>query len=424
MKNVRRTICLLILAAILLIPVTGCRSDIHQSGGDIEFLTSSAFTSSRPKGVVIDEFRGQYSDFALRLLRECDEGNNTLISPLSVLTALLMTANGAKGETLDEMMRVIGGELGLEPMNQQLYNYYESLGNSANAKFHVANAVWFTDDPNFTVNGDFVKTIENTFRAQLAKVPFTDKATVNAINKWCSDNTDKMIPRLIENEDVDGSTVMLLANALCFDALWMEQYEDHQVSERTFHGENDDNKVKMMYSEESCYIEGPSETGFIKPYRGGYSFVALLPKSGVSMDDYLSSLTGERFTVLMDGRSNKFQVNAGLPEFSFDWNDTLVNALKDLGIEAAFDGDRADFSGLGDIEVEGGLYISNVIHKTHIEVDQSGTRAAAVTSVIMLTESEHFFEETKDVILDKPFVYAIVDTTSMLPIFIGTVREI
>ena len=453
MKSLHRLICLVLFGVLMLMVASGCNSnvdrpritqepvvdhtqpplpedydtnsaEIKSQEGNIKFLTSDAFSSSRAKGEVSEAFKAQYAEFAIRMLKECAAGKTAMVSPLSILTALQMTANGAQGETLDEMMKVLGGNIDRDTMNQQLFNYYESLRSSDDAKFHVANAVWFTDNSVFTIKKGFVDVVENTFRAQLAKVPFADPATVDAINKWCSDNTDEMIPKVLDYDAVGKETVMVLANALCFDALWLRPYEDYQVSEQTFHGANGDSTVKTMKSKESCYIEGPNETGFVKRYCGGYSFVALLPDSGVSIDDYLASLSGGEFVKLMNSLSYDYDVNAGLPEFTFDWDDSLVDVLKKMGMNAAFDGGKADFSALGEFSGNGRLYISNVIHKTHIEVNQSGTKAAAVTAVVVDGNAMPVEREQKTVILDRPFVYAIVDTESMLPIFIGAVTDI
>ena len=451
MKRFRTVICLVLFAALAI--CAGCKANVNRprathapivdhtqpplpedydytaaevktQEGNVKYLTSSAFSSTRTKGDVSAEFKAQYSEFALRLLEGCFNGSGTLVSPLSVLTALQMTANGAQGQTLDEMMRVLGGNIDRDTLNQQLFNYYESLRNEEKAKFHVANAVWMTDSPAFTVNNGFVNTIDNTFRAELAKVPFGNPATVDAINKWCSDNTDEMIPKILDHDDVDNDTVMVLANALCFDALWIDQYEEYQVKNETFHGAGGDTPVKMMRSTESYYIKGAHETGFIKPYYGGYAYVALLPEEGVSIADYLKTLTGEELMQLVGGADTGYDVRAGLPKYSLDWDGSLPDVLKKLGMVAAFDLGAADFSALGTLESGERLYIYDVIHKTHIEVDESGTRAAAVTAVMVGANGMPVEKKSATVILDRPFVYAIIDMANGLPIFIGAVTDI
>ena len=390
--------------------------------GGIRFLTSQNFESSRAIGEVSDEFKSHYSSFAIELLQKCSKGDSAFISPLSVLTAMQMTSNGAKGQTAEEMREVLGGTLSTEEMNQELFKYYESLSSTDDAKFQSANAIWVTDRSDFTVNKGFIDIVNDTFRAQVARAPFTEKSTVDAINEWCSDNTDGMIPGILEYDDVGYDTIMVLLNALCFDALWGEQYDEYQCRDAAFHGLKGDKTVKMMYSEENSFISGAHETGFIKYYRGNYAFVALLPEEGMSMSEYLASLGGGRFASLIKNRK-RASVEAGLPEFSFDWGASLVDVLQELGINTAFTA-RSDLSGLGVMDDGAPLAISDVIHKTHIEVDPSGTRAAAVTAVIVEKATSVGTQEKHTVILDRPFVYAIVDTGSMLPIFIGCINDI
>ena len=454
MKSLRRLICLVLFGVLMLMIASGCNRNVNRpqithepvtyqtqpplpedydmssaevkyQDGNLKFLTSESFSSSRAKGEVSATFKAQYAEFALRLLEGCYGGEGTLVSPLSVLTALQMVANGAQGQTLDEMMKVLGGNIDRDTMNQQLFNYYESLRSSDGAKFHVANAVWMTDNDNFLVNKGFVDIVDNTFRAQLAKVPFTDPATVDAINKWGSDNTDGMIPKVLEYDDVDANTVMVLANALCFDAQWRNIYDESQIKDSTFHGSRGNTTVQMMYSYSDHFIEGPSETGFIKSYNGRYEFVTLLPNKDISLDDYLKSMSGEEFLKLLDTVDYDCELKAGLPKFSMDQDVSLPNVLKSMGINAAFDPAAADFSALGSLP-GGNIYIADVLHNTHINVNENGTVAAAITEVIADAKSAPFQlpRRKATVILDRPFVYAIVDTESMLPIFIGAVTDI
>ena len=389
----------------------------------VKFLTSLSFDSDRKVDTVSEEFKKSYAAFATALLEKASGGESAFVSPLSVLTAMQMTANGAKGQTAEEMRRVLGGTLSTEELNQQLFNFYENLSSTEDARFDSANAIWFTDRADFTVNEDFIELVDNTFRAQIARAPFPDPSTVDAINAWCAENTDDMIDKILEYDDVSWDTIMVLLNALCFDALWDEQYDEYQCRGAWFHGKEANTAVNMMYSDEGTYIIGEHETGFVKYYRGGnYAFVALLPEERMSMEDYLATLGDGRFASLMETRK-RTAVHAGLPQFEFDWSDSLVETLVDMGIVTAFTA-NSDLSGLGTLDDGAPLAISDVIHKTHIEVDPSGTRAAAVTAVIVEKATSIGPQDVPSVILDRPFVYAIVDTATMLPVFIGCINDI
>ena len=176
--------------------------------------------------------------------------------------------------------------------------------------------------------------------------------------------------------------------------------------------------VSMMYSDEFGYINDGRAEGFIKNYAGNkYSFAALLPNADTDIYDYIGSLTGEKLIAALNGRQNE-SVSAGLPKFSYDYELLLNNALKAMGMRQAFDPYGADFKKMSDSQ----LFISKVIHKTFIEVAEQGTRAGAVTAVAMDCESAIMVEHR--VILDRPFVYMIVDNATNLPIFIGAVTDI
>ncbi len=172
----------------------------------------------------------------------------------------------------------------------------------------------------------------------------------------------------------------------------------------------------------SDYISGFGCTGFKKNYAGGaYSYVALLPEKGKSTSDFLASLDGDDFLSLVNN-SVKTGVEIKMPKYTLDYQLNMNDVLKKLGMKQAFDGGKADFSALGNMEGGQNIFISRVVHKTHIEVDESGTRAAAVTAVEMKPTSFPVYE--KSVILDRPFVYAIVDNATGMPIFIGTVENL
>ena len=438
-----RLTALCVMAALLLSGGFGCKSENGGAGngtsapaqpgataapagteGNVTFYTSSSFSSTRQPGKVNDTFRSSYGDFALKLLRECyiDGEKSTLVSPLSVLTALAMTANGADNATLAEMLAVLcGGSLSIEELNTQLFNYYESLRSTENASFRSANALWLTDRPGVELKADYVAVVNNTFHAQLARAPLAEPATVDAINDWCSKNTDGMIPEVLKYGDVDANTLLVLLNALCFDAVWEAQYDSkYDVDDGTFHGAKGDQPVRMLRSKERVYLSGADEVGFVKYYKDrNFAFVALLPDESLSVSDYLARLSGARFAELMDNASTRYEVRAKLPKFSLDWGNSLREILQNLGMKLAFTGD-ADFSKLCTED----SFIGDVIHKTHIDVDESGTRAAAVTAVMMKNEAVMTEDRVRTVVLDRPFVYAIVDTTSWLPLFIGTVNDI
>lgn len=359
------------------------------------------------------------TDFALSLFKTSnEEGKNTLISPLSILCALSMTANGARGETLEQMEDVMG--MTVEELNLYLYSYMNSLPQSQKCKLNLANSIWFKDDKSFTANQDFLQTNADYYGASLYKAPF-DKSTLNGINDWVKEKTDGMIPKVID--EIPPEAVMYLVNALAFEAEWSDIYEKNQVRDGTFTKEDGtEQSAEFMYSEEHCYLEDEKATGFMKYYKGGnYAFVALLPNENVTVSEYLNSLDGESLNALFSSTGGSVQ--AAIPKFETKYSAEMSEILKSMGMPLAFDEDNADFSGLGSSSA-GNIYINRVIHKTFISVAEKGTKAGAATVIEMATKGDSAPNEIKRVYLDRPFVYMLVDCENNLPFFIGTMMDI
>ncbi|MDD2283047.1 MAG: serpin family protein [Eubacteriales bacterium] len=366
------------------------------------------------------KFIGNTADFSLDLFKKTsNEEKNSLISPLSVLLALAMTANGADKQTLSEMEAVLGGDIGLEELNEYLYSYVKNLPNDKKSKLTVANSIWFREDNNrLTVEKDFLQKNADYYNAAAYKSPF-DGQTLKDINNWVKENTDGMIDKILDQ--IDDDAVMYLINAIVFDAEWETVYNKANITEDSFTTiDGSKQMADFMHSEENIYLDDGRATGFIKPYAGNkYSFVALLPNEEIAIGEYIDMLSGEGFLQTIDGAINT-TVSAALPKFSYDYKIQMNDALKAMGMPTAFSAAEADFNKLGQSS-RGNIYIGEVLHKTFIQVDELGTRAGAVTKVEMKDEA---YIETKAVVLNRPFVYAIIDNASKLPVFIGTVMEI
>jgi serpin B len=356
------------------------------------------------------------ADFALRLFKACYDGNgNCLVSPLSVLAALSMTANGAEGDTLAEMEAVLG--MSRAELNEFYADYLALLPSMEGAKLELANSIWFTSDPHFAVNRDFLQTNADYFGAEICSADF-DEQTLKDINGWVNDKTEGMIPEIIDK--LPDRLVMCLINALAFDAEWEHQFKN-PVPDREFTTENGEKRtVTMMHADGQTYISGEHAEGFIKYYKGGkYAFAALLPEEGMSVSELVASLDAKSLLAMLSGAEEN-AAKIGLPKFESEYSTSLNDALSALGMPLAFDENRADFSGLGVCAGEN-IYIGKVLHKTFISVDELGTKAAAVTSVWFVETGINMPDHT--VILDRPFVYMLIDTETNLPFFIGTLMD-
>lgn len=389
--------------------MTGMKSnDVTARNADEVFIQTQMILALKLFKAAVDESR------------EKDPTQNVLISPLSIQLALAMTANGADGETRAEMEKLLGGNIPLEHLNEYLRTYTTNLPSTDKSKFNIANSIWFpNDEDRLTVKKDFLQTNADYYGAAAYKSAFDDQ-TVKDINNWVSENTDGMIEQIID--EINFADVMFLINAIVFDAEWASKYSEDSVSDMNFYASNGVTQtVSMMCQmEDWCrYFVTDDAVGFFKDYKGGkYSFVGILPNENITLDDYVNGL--EHSELLSAMRNAKYGTAiVGIPKFSYEYSLEMKNSLISLGMKRAFGG--GDFSKLG-YSNRGSLFISSVLHKTFIDVNENGTRAGAVTKVTMSTESEPNIAIS--ITLDRPFLYMIVDNATNLPIFIGTVNSI
>ena len=395
--------CALLLAVLL----TGCGSEPEpcQPGAAVSGMEADTRFSEAQDG------------FAAGLLREAQRVNgqeNTMVSPYSVTMALAMTANGAAGDTLSETEQLLGG-IPVGSLNQYLFEWRKHQPDSKTCKLRTANAVWYRDAADFMVKQDFLQKCALFYQADAFPGAFDDK-TVKEVNQWVSKSTDNLIPSIIDR--FDPLDRMVLVNAVCFDAKWQKPFEKDDISDDIFTAaDGTEQHVPFLSSTEHTYLEADGACGFVKPYDGDCAFVGILPPEGMSVQAYLDSLTREGFEKLLT-KSQNAETHVRFPEYSYDTALSLNGILQTLGMNQAFT-DAADFSGISDAP----LHISNVLHKTHIEVDAKGTKAAASTAVMMQTNGMDAIPQ-HTVILNRPFVYVILDTQNDLPLFLGTVHSI
>ncbi len=404
----KKKVITVILALILIISATGCgNGNAKEISGQIG--ANPVQIHHEKTGDVLT------NDFALELFKKsfAEEGN-TIISPMSVLCALAMTANGAKGETQVQMEEVLG--MSVDQLNQAVYTYLNSLPDEEKCKVTLSNSIWFTEHARFTPNKEFLQTNADYYGAEIYEAPF-DHSTVKDINHWIKNKTDGMIENMIQ--EIPASAIMFLINALTFDAEWAQIYEDYQIRGGKFTMEDGQTRyVDYMHSQVNDYLESEHGIGFMKHYKGAKcAFAAFLPKEGMTVKEFLNTLDGEELARIFANVQN-VPVETQLPKFEAEYETSMVEMLKGLGMIDAFDIEAADFSGLGTSE-GGNIYIDEVLHKAYINVDEKGTEAGAVTVVVTADGASMEIEKPKSVILDRPFVYMIVDLENQVPLFVG-----
>ena len=356
------------------------------------------------------------ADFGFELFkRTLADGDNALVSPVSVMAALAMATDGANGATLAEMEKVLGMS------NEDLRKYYGGYVHPANSseELKFANSLWLRNDGSFQVNKHFVERTLTAYGADVFSEPF-NVDTKDKINYWISENTDGEIKNMLD--EIPPEAVSYIVNTVLFEAEWARQYNESDVREnQTFTAANGETQtVTMLSSEESYFVRIGKTKGFVKNYKGGeYAFVGLLPDEGVSVEEAAASFSGEEFTKAVTNLEYK-PVTVNIPKFSFDCKFELNETLKAMGMPTAFNAWEADFTNLGASPL-GNIYIGRVLHNTFIRFDENGTKAGAATAIEF--DCEGAMMDMEYLTFDRPFIYAIVDTSTGMPLFIGAVEN-
>ena len=361
--------------------------------------------------------------FKALTLNDIKEGRNTMISPLSFMTAMGLLENGAKGDSLKEIENAFG--YSIEEFNEWYDAWSKLMMLQSGDTLKIANSVWYKNDPLLKVYSDYLEKAALIYDAQAYKEPF-DEETLDKINQWVKTNTNEMIPQILDSISPDSA--MYLINATCFEGAWYKEYEEDQIKENEIFTREDgtEESAVMLYSREKggIFFENDFLTGTSKEYKNGFRISFLLPKEGVTLEDAVTKLQGDELSrLIIEGETT--DVDIVIPEFNFDYTaPDCITALKEMGIKTVFDKETADLSNMAVREDKYNLYVDTVIHKTRIELDREGTKAAAATAIGVSETAIRIDVPIKEVRLDRPFIFVISDNNTLTPIFIGTVGNL
>ena len=357
-------------------------------------------------------------------LAAAEAGKNMMISPLSISIAMAMSTNGATGENLDEMKEVLGfGEMELGDVNEQFMHLIASLvAADKDLALEIANSVWMREDFSLDVKAAFTEILQEFYDAEV----FAEGFTAENINAWVSEKTHGKIDEIIK--EIGANTVMYLINALYFKAAWTTAFNEENTREGVFTLSDGTETTAdfMSFSEEeeapeffSYSSDWSDKDGYAViriPYgRGVFAFYGIVPtyENKSNIDDFIAKMAENGFDKYTADLTEK-EFPLELPKFKFEYEKSLVDIFKELGMEKAF--------------VEGGFYniadlphdpfISNILHKTFIEVNEAGTEAAAVTAV-------EYGENAmpSGFYATRPFVFVIRDDRTGSILFIGKVEN-
>jgi len=365
----------------------------------------------------------QYSDkLGLNIFKEevsKGKGKNIIISPISIFTALDVLSNGAGGETKKQMKNVMGiNSYTDEKMNSEMnkvINKFNSSGVSERQGFiKIYNSLWI--DKKFEVKDSFINTSKGFYNSDVFKQEMADKTTKDNMNKWISEKTWGMIKNPIS--ELRDDTVMSIFNVLHFKGKWVNKFKKSDTKQDTFKlSSGDSKKVNMMNSERMIpYYEDDRVKAAVFDYYNGRMTI-LLPKEDIN--NFTSKLS-DMDIYKYEKAAKSYKTKVKLPVFKVEYKNNLNDVLKEMGMKLPFDSASADFSNLKDSKAP--LWLGSVLHNCVVSVDEEGTEAAALTSV-MLEGMAIPPEEIKEFYVNKPFIFIIEDNKSNAILFVGKVEK-
>ena len=326
-------------------------------------------------------------------LNKSKRGQNLIISPLSIFQILSLTTNGAKGQTQKEMVQALQGA-DLDKLNYVNYEILEIFQTFKTVE--IANAVM----------SKFTPLKEFTEIAEKYCAPIEQLISVQQVNNWCSEKTHGKITKILDQ--LDASVQMILLNAVYFKGEWSNQFKESLTKKKTFYNLGTELKEvdTMNKLDHFSYFEDTKVQAIQLPFtQDGMSALIILPRENVDINKYIASLnTNENSLSDLISNLKYSKVNLELPKFKLEFSSSLKEALKDMGMTTAFNND-ADLTGLRE---ERNLKIDDVLHKTFLKVNESGTEAAAVTAVIVkVTSARPVQEKIYQMKVNRPFLFML-----------------
>ncbi len=359
-------------------------------------------------------------DFLREVVREEDPAANIFVSPLSASMALGMAMEGAEAGTFEAMraaLRLDG--LGREQIGVAYRSLIDLLSDlDPTVRVEIANSVWHR--AGFVLEDDYVSEVERDFLARVEALDFADPGAADVINAWVDEATEGLIDGIVD-PPIDPLTMAFLINAIYFEGAWTLRFDPDRTTPGDFR-RSDGATVTMPFMSMTDRVFPYAQTADYQaielPY-GGEAFVmnVVLPSEAVGVDAFVESLDAGSWADLVSGLADT-ELLVALPRFRLEYDKNLNEVLKALGMEVAFDEAAADFSRMHRDARNLQLHISRVKQKAFVEVDEEGTRAAAVTSVeVGVTSAPPMFRA------DRPFVFAIRERLSGALLFMGVVRD-
>lgn len=409
----KRIIAALLLVILLL---TGC-----SNGSAAESLTDNV-TADGAELPACTDF-SPAAGFSAELFRTCllagDE--NPVISPVSAYICLAMVMRGAETDTLAEFETVMGaGKDDVTALcNTLIAKLTETEGSTM---LNIANSLW-ADSENAEILDSYIQSIVDYYGADIFSADLSTQQAINAVNEWVNEKTEGLIPTL-HDEPYPDNIVLVLLNTLYMKAKWQDEFEDYATYDDVFtKTDGTELTVPFMdaYMSSRDYFTLDGAAGVVLPYDDGKTvFVAVKPAEGQTAAELANSLDANSLNMMISAAESTM-VNLTLPRFNISYELYLTEALQAMGLETVFT-DAADLTSMG-TGANGPLALSWVFQKVKIKVNEEGTEAAAVTEAAACESCIELEQEPVELHFDSPFVYAVVDTDTGLPLFMGILDD-
>lgn len=382
------------------------------------------------------------NSFAYQLFDKLRGDENVFVSPYSISMALSMLYNGTDGESRKEIAKLLGydklkdytgeySEAANQYMNSNSKYIIDALQKiDPKVQIDVANSIWLADNTKFndTIEQTLLAPVRNYYSADIFKVDFTKDKTLDNLNSWVSKHTNKMIDPFLNEFSNKDMLRLFLVNAIYFNGKWSTPFSPDDTHKQVFYGLNSESSIDMMYLYDydyRYYCDNGMKAIEIPYGNGSVVMDVFLP------EDTQDATIGEVYGSLKNNQINEFIekldqsetekiTTLALPKFEMEYGIKVLNdALQELGMEAPFNPDPSDLSLIGD-----NLFVSQVVHKAKIQVEEWGTKASAATGISVDTTAARIDEESIEFIVDVPFLFLIRDKVSDTILFMGEIDQL
>ena len=411
----------LVLAATLVLSITGCgkkNSNNQSSEQQSNYHNSDIEAKDLLYNLEMIDFQGMvenkdvdpvYTDFAVKLAQNADKKDeNLLVSPMSVMYGLMMPANGAKGDTLAQFEKALGANT--YTLNRYLYFTMEGEYPKDSAKFEIGDSMWINNSIGYDGSKEYLKSMHTFFDASIFEADFNN--VEKDIGLWLSDKEVSQNTKHIPGE----SDVMTSINSYMLKAPWNTALAADKTNTKFTASNGSQSDAEFLSGNAERLLKSDKAQGFAKTFKGDhYAMAVLMPNEGVSVEDYLKSLTGKSLTSLLSSAQKK-NVSISIPKITRICDISVKEPLQAMGVKDAFDSSKADFSAMGKSKED--LVLSDVVADTEMTIDANG-----VNSSVANASKSNVKKADASITVNRPFVYLVYDLEQNIPKFIGTYKK-